>query len=90
MTHPHRAPELRPLCAPGILVSEAHPRWIHELIERVEFVRPGIFSMTVCLPTEWSKRFRADSFEIVLAEMCDQPTTDRDKGKWATIASRKA
>jgi hypothetical protein len=29
-------------------------------------------------------------FEIVLAEMCDQPTTDRDKGKWATIASRKA
>ncbi len=25
--------------------------------------------MTVCLPTEWSKRFRADSFEIVLAEV---------------------
>jgi hypothetical protein len=28
-------------------------------------------------------------FDILLAEMCDQPTGARDKGKWATIASRK-
>jgi hypothetical protein len=37
--------------------------------------------MTVCLPTEWSKRFRADSFEIVLAEMCEQPTVIKESGR---------
>jgi cyclopropane fatty-acyl-phospholipid synthase-like methyltransferase len=29
-------------------------------------------------------------FDIVLAEMCDQPDGGRNKGKWATVASRKA
>jgi len=29
-------------------------------------------------------------FDILLAEMCDQPDGGRNKGKWATIASRRA
>lgn len=29
-------------------------------------------------------------FEIVVAEMCEEPHGARNKGKWATIASRKA
>jgi hypothetical protein len=29
-------------------------------------------------------------YEIVLAEMCDEPDGARNKDKWATIASRKA
>src|SRR5437773_3732739 len=29
-------------------------------------------------------------FDILIAEMCDQPDGARNKGKWATIASRKA
>jgi len=28
-------------------------------------------------------------FEILVAEMCDQPDGGRNKGKWATVASRK-
>lgn len=29
-------------------------------------------------------------FEIVLAEMCDQPAGIRSKGKWATVAAKKS
>ena len=29
-------------------------------------------------------------FDILLAQMCDQPDGGRNKGKWATVASRKA
>lgn len=29
-------------------------------------------------------------FEILVAEMCDQPDGGRNRGKWATVASRKA
>jgi cyclopropane fatty-acyl-phospholipid synthase-like methyltransferase len=29
-------------------------------------------------------------FDILVAEMCDQPNGSRNKGKWATIASRRA
>lgn len=29
-------------------------------------------------------------FSIIRAEMCDPPDGDRDKGKWATVASRNA
>ena len=121
-------------------------RWIHELIERVEF--DETFDAVVCwdslfhLPryqfrpviskvhrwlkphgrmmvssgglvegdgngftdTMFGHEFYYDSlppklmvamteetgFDILLAEMCDQPDGGRNKGKWATIASRKA
>jgi hypothetical protein len=33
---------------------------------------------------------RLIGFDIVLAEMCEQPTGGRDKGEWATIASKLA
>jgi cyclopropane fatty-acyl-phospholipid synthase-like methyltransferase len=120
-------------------------RWIHELMERVEF--DGTFDGVICwdslfhLPrqqfqpvlakvhrwlepggrlmvssggmvddngsgftdTMFGHEFFYDSlspqrmstllkelgFEILLAEMCDLPDGGRDKGKWATIASRE-
>jgi cyclopropane fatty-acyl-phospholipid synthase-like methyltransferase len=121
-------------------------RWIHDLIERVEF--DETFTAIVCwdslfhLPrqhhqpvlrkihrwlvpggrlmissggavdderpgftdTMFGQEFFYDSlspkrmvamieqtgFDIVVAEMCDQPDGNRDKGKWATVAARTA
>jgi SAM-dependent methyltransferase len=40
-------------------------------------------------PDQMVMMVRQTGFDIVLAEMCDQPTGGRDKGKWATIATRK-
>lgn len=34
-------------------------------------------------------RLGETGFEILLAEMCNQPDGGRDRGKWATVASRK-
>ena len=32
----------------------------------------------------------AAGFDILVAEMCDAPDGGRNKGKWATVASRNA
>ena len=41
-------------------------------------------------PNDMVTMIERTGFDIVLAEMCDTPDGVRNKGKWATIASRKA
>ena len=41
-------------------------------------------------PGEMVAAIEHAGFEIVVAEMCSLPDGERDKGKWATIAQRKA
>jgi cyclopropane fatty-acyl-phospholipid synthase-like methyltransferase len=41
-------------------------------------------------PDELLRLLDGLGFDIVLAEMCDQPDGGRNRGKWATIAQRRA
>jgi len=40
-------------------------------------------------PASMVSLVEATGFDIVLAEMCDQPDGSRNRGKWATVATRR-
>lgn len=41
-------------------------------------------------PNRMVSMIEETGFDILIAEMCEQPDGGRNKGKWATVASRKA
>ena len=79
--HHWLVPGGRFMVSSGVLVDE-HPEGFTDTMFGYEFYYDSLS------PDDMVSVIEKAGFKIILAEVCDPPDGDRDKGKWATVAEK--